>query len=188
MAILTAAQVRARSRSDDLEDTEVFTDDDLDEYIAEFQEIAERYCGRGFEPVVGTETVQLCRSSVLILRTPVVSIDSFEVDGTESTAFELDTEAKASGVVRLTSTLSGDATIVYTCGESTPGIRRACVQYVRAAALRDDSSAERDVISQGFEGGSTRYSTPDWEAGRPTGYIDIDRILNGYGRALPGIA
>lgn len=187
MAILTAAQVRTRTRSDDIADTEQFTDEDLEAYIAEFQETAERYCGRYFEEVSTTETVEVC-GYAMVLRTPLVSIDSFDVDGTASDSYELDTSGMASGVLRLTSRVSGTVEIEYTYGAATPGIERACVQYVRAAALRDLSDASRDVISQGYDGGQTRYSTPDWAAGRPTGYLEVDRALNSFGRALPGIA
>ena len=34
------------------------------------------------------------------------------------------------------------------------------------------------VIGQSFEGTYTRFSTPDWNAGRPTGYLEVDRLLN----------
>lgn len=187
MAILTAAQVRTRSRSDDVADVQQFSDEDLDAYVATFQDIAERYCGRYFEEASVTETVEVC-GTVMILRTPLVSIDTFEVEGTASTVYELDTNGMASGVLRLTSHVTGTVEIGYTYGAATPGIERACVQYVRSSALRDNSSASRDVISQGFEGGSTRYSTPDWAAGRPTGYIEVDSLLNAHGRALPGVA
>ena len=65
---------------------------------------------------------------------------------------------------------TGTLSVTYSYGQATPpSIKQACVQYVRAVALRELSDTSRDVIQQGFEGGSTRYSTPDWAAGRPTG-------------------
>jgi hypothetical protein len=43
---------------------------------------------------------------------------------------------------------------------------------------RDRSSVPRDIIATSADGMSTRYSTPDWGAGRATGYLEIDRLLN----------
>jgi hypothetical protein len=40
------------------------------------------------------------------------------------------------------------------------------------------TATSRDTLSQSFEGGTTRYSTPDWNAGRPTGFLQIDADLN----------
>jgi len=59
-----------------------------------------------------------------------------------------------------------------------PALARACREYVRASALANQSGVSRDVISQSVEGVSTRFSTPDVDAGRPTGYVDVDRLLS----------
>lgn len=59
-----------------------------------------------------------------------------------------------------------------------PVLARACREYVRASAVATRSNVSRDVISQSVEGMVTRFSTPDKKAGRPTGYIDVDRLLN----------
>ena len=65
-----------------------------------------------------------------------------------------------------------------TSGARPAAVLRACRLYVRSCALSDQSSIPRDVLGQSFEGTYTRYSTPDWDAGRPTGYLDVDRLLN----------
>lgn len=59
-----------------------------------------------------------------------------------------------------------------------PVLARACREYVRASAVATRSNVPRDVISQSVEGLTTRFSTPNKEQGRPTGYIDVDRLLN----------
>lgn len=64
----------------------------------------------------------------------------------------------------------------------------ACAEYVVSVATSRSSGTTRDIIAQTFEGGMTRYSTPDWGAGRPTGYLEVDRLLNSLpDYRLPGI-
>lgn len=65
---------------------------------------------------------------------------------------------------------------------------RACRQYVRSCAMADNSNVPRDVIGQSFEGNYTRYSTPDKSAGRLTGYLEVDRLLNSLPDYRLGIA
>lgn len=57
-------------------------------------------------------------------------------------------------------------------------VMRACAEYVSAVLRADRSGTSRDVIAQSFDGGVTRYSTPNWGAGRPTGFLEVDRLLN----------
>lgn len=79
--------------------------------------------------------------------------------------------------------------VTFTIGTPPAPVLRACREYVRSCALADQSSVPRDVISQSFgDGGYTRYSTPDWEAGRPTGYLEVDRLLNSLDDYRPGFA
>lgn len=88
---------------------------------------------------------------------------------TSSTSIELSAVATATGTG-----------IELTIGTAPEEFLRGCREYVRSCALADQSTVPRDVISQSFgDGGYTRYSTPDWAAGRPTGYLEVDRILNG---------
>jgi len=179
---LTAQEVRDRARSDSLSDDDVFTDDYLEELVEEFEDIAERYCGVAFIPRTTTETRDVAGAASLILRPRITAVSAFTVDGIASTVYTLteDVEALRIGVLPFTAHASGSIAVAYTHGYATipATIRRACVEYVRACALRSDTGTGRDVIQQGFDGGSTRYSTPDWHAGRPTGYIEVDRLLN----------
>jgi hypothetical protein len=45
-------------------------------------------------------------------------------------------------------------------------------------AFADRSGQSRDVIAQSFDGSMTRYSTPSLQGKRPTGFLEIDRLLN----------
>lgn len=192
MPYLTATEIRDKARSEDLRNTDLFSDADLEDLVAEFEEIAEDYCGVAFIPRTVTEVVTMTCSDVVILQPKITAVSALTIDGTASTAYSIDDASNAAaGLLILDSRTTGDVSVTYTHGFATlpATVSRACVQYVRACALRDDSNVTRDVISVGFEGGSTRYSTPDPAAGRPTGYIEVDRLLNSTGwRRPPGIA
>lgn len=68
--------------------------------------------------------------------------------------------------------------LTLTIGDLPYTLIRACREYVRSCALQTKSNMPRDVIGQSFEGTYTRYSTPDKAAGRPTGWLEVDRLLN----------
>lgn len=78
--------------------------------------------------------------------------------------------------IEVTANATASATVTLTIANQT--IIDACRQYVRASALAGRSGVPRDVIGQSIDGVSTRFSTPDKDAGRPTGYLDVDRLLN----------
>jgi len=40
------------------------------------------------------------------------------------------------------------------------------------------AGVSRNTLSEATDAGTTRYSTPDWEGGRPTGWLEVDRLLN----------
>lgn len=66
---------------------------------------------------------------------------------------------------------------------------RACTEYVISVLRATASGQSRDVIAQTFDGGMTRYSTPDVAAGRPSGFLEVDRLLNSLpDYRLPGVA
>jgi hypothetical protein len=83
-----------------------------------------------------------------------------------------------------------DVVVAYDHGydQPPPLVLRACRQYVRSCALADLSGMPRDVIGQSIDGGYTRYSTPDKAAGRPTGYLEVDRLLNSLPDLRAGVA
>lgn len=69
-------------------------------------------------------------------------------------------------------------------------LRDACLEYVRSAVLATDSGIPRNALSWGDgQGGTYRTSTADWNAGRPTGLMAVDALLNQIpDHRLPGIA
>lgn len=167
-----------------------------------FEDIAERYCGRAFVPRYRSETVRGSGTvRVLLDRHPVRSIVSasavdlagvvtpfdvtyWQVDGTGMVVTDGDV---------LTSASYGEAnlTIRYIHGEPGPTseLRAMCGVWVARQMLVERSQVPRDALSvTSPDGFSTRYSTPDWAAGRPTGILEVDAVLNGLGRAAPAIA
>lgn len=68
-------------------------------------------------------------------------------------------------------------------------LKRAAAEYVTAVLQSERSGQSRDVISQVGDGTTLRYSTPDWSLARPTGWLEVDRLLNSLpDYRLPGIA
>lgn len=182
MAYLTAAQVRSRVPA--LANTTTYTSTELDSLVAEFTEIAERYLAVAFEPRTVTAE-QVIRPNRLVklgfpqVRTvTAVTIDGVAIDATALADLTVD---KLIGTVT-GGTWSGSsvATFTYSHGydEPTPTLLRACADYVRSVAFADRSGQSRDVIAQSMDGSFTRYSTPDWNRGRPTGFLEVDRLLN----------
>lgn len=192
MAYLTAQQVRDRARSDDLSDTDLFSDDTLEDLIAEFEEIAEDYCGRAFVTRTATdETHELHCAHLIVVNSPLQSVTEITLEDTAFTSYTLNDADNAAGVIRFDYPVTGTLVLTYEYGPvSVPKrIERACVQYVRACALRDDSNTGRDTYRESFGGDtSTSYVTPDYSKERPTGYLEPDRLLNSFGARPPGVA
>lgn len=185
MAYYTAATLRAAVAA--LGDSARYPDQVLTDLIAEFEEIAEDYRGVAYEPrtAVETHTTPLTVASIRLRHIRVRSITSITVDGTtvDSGSYtytdfgtvESRVGFRASGLFAV-----GTAVVMYSHGYDSPPQRvlRACREYVRSCAAAGNSNVPRDIIATSADGMTTRYSTPDKRAGRPTGYIDVDRLLN----------
>lgn len=164
-------------------DATTYPDADLDALVSEFEEIAEQYRGVAYVSRTATEIhTSHTVSSVLVLRHPkATAVTSITVNGTalDSTLYRLETET---GIVRYDGVFSNyyPATVVYTHGFAAvpERLQRAAARYVAAVLRSEESGTSRDVLSQSFDGGSTRYATPDAAAGRPTGWLEVDRLLN----------
>jgi hypothetical protein len=74
--------------------------------------------------------------------------------------------------------------------ETPPQVaKKACVEYVWLSVQAARSGTSRDVIAQTVEGNFTRYGTPSWPDGRPTGWNEVDRLLNSLpDYRVPGVA
>lgn len=152
------------------------------DWVTEFEEIAEDYRGVAFTPrtTTLTATVESC-TRTLFLRPLVRSVASLTVAGTLAAPTSYDVYADT-GIVEYSVgfTTGQSIVVVYEHGMAAPPMRakRACLEYVKAIGGADKSSTSRNVIAQSFDGGTTRYSTPDKAAGRPTGFLEVDRLLN----------
>lgn len=181
MAYATAAEAKARqTRLTDYDDTLV------DEAIAEFADIAERYCCRAFASHADATYEITERPLPVDVVLPGVNIsdvsidcDGTDVDLTESIILE---ESGVIGSIPWPDRYAESAVVTYTHGtESPPGaIKRAAIEYAARVLIGEGSGMSRDVRTQAFDGGTTSYVTPDWEAGRPTGFLEVDRLLNSY--------
>jgi hypothetical protein len=177
MAIRTPAQIREKVAA--LADSSKFQDEDLADFVATFTEIAVDYRGSAFEPTSTTEVhaPRYSRSYVVLRRPLVTAVTAVDVDGS---ALDVD-DVTLYPDGRLELGVAGDVvTVTYTHGYASPPRRvvDACLEYVRAAALARRSEVSRDVIFQSSQGIVTRYSTPDPLNGRPTGWTEVDRLLN----------
>ena len=176
MAYLTAAQVRSRVPA--LQNTTGFSDAEIDRLVAEFEEIAERFRGVAFTPRNRTQSFHRPDRTILLGTQPLRSVTSYTVDGVAGTLADLQIDL---AVGKITGPWYNATTVAvtYSHGLDAPpaNLLRACAEYCRAVAFSDRSGQGRDVISQSFDGGVTRYSTPDFARGRPTGYLEVDRLL-----------
>lgn len=162
-----------------------FSDDRLIELREEFLDLATEYLG--WSPVQRVATKALAAyERIVILDYDGATVRSVvDADGTEF-AFTQD-----GPTVTLDAWSSDPLTVVYVHGAAKPphAATEACVAYVRATANQAASGVDRDAISVGYDGTTTRYSTADWAAGRPTGFLSVDRLLNSLpSHRLPGLA
>lgn len=189
MPYLTAAQVR--SRIPQLHNANQYSDSELNGLVSEFEEIAERYLGVAFLPRTVTNEKFVQPNNEIKLEHPQIrSVSAFSIDGVAGSLSILKTENEV-GVISGPTWYGANVVLVtYTHGFTTPPeiLLRACAEYCRAVAFADRSGQSRDVIAQSFDGSMTRYSTPSWQGKRPTGFLEIDRLLNSAANyASPGI-
>lgn len=165
-----------------------FTFDDLREKLTEFEDIAEEYCGVAFVRRYARDLLDGSGvSRVYVSRRPARSLLSVHVAGSSysTSLFTLYTHGVLDYLTgSFTSpTVSGlNIAVGYEHGldRPPPKIVHAAKQWIRSTLFADRSGVGRDVLSitDTQTGGSTRYSTPDWDAGRPTGFLEVDRDLN----------
>ena len=191
MAYLTASS--AKDRDTRLAD---FTDDAVDAQIAAFQEIAEPYRGVAFETTTATAVKVPGRSGCKLL-TPNVKLIALTAASLDGTALTSDERADVTiwadeGILERAAGWSAtQVSLTYTHGYASPpaAVLDACTEYVLCVLRARASGVSRNTLSEATEAGTTRYSTPDWYAGRPTGWLEVDRLLNSLpDYRTPGIA
>ena len=179
-AYLTATAAKARDPR-----LKVVEDSTIDAYVAAFEDIAERYRGVAFTSRTATGvTVRGTDRTTLVL--PHVKVGTPTAIAIDGTAFTSDERADVT-VWADEGTLYRDAgwcgtqvVLSYPYGYSTTpaAILDACTEYVISLHTSRQSGASRNTLSVSTDVGTTRYSTPDWNAGRPTGWLEVDRLLN----------
>lgn len=144
--------------------------------VAEFEELAERYIGVAFIPRTTTYVGSPVDGVLELPHLQVREISSCEDDAGSTVPYG--TLHTARGAVEVST--SARLTVEFEHGYDAPTARlaAACDRWVERMVVADRSGTSRDVLSQAFEGGTTRYSTPDWDAGRPTGFLAVDEALN----------
>lgn len=184
-----------------LADTEKYPTADLIAARDEFESLADRYLGVAHVPRFAYETVPF-REPMLVAHRPVRVVRTMTSTSPQFLNM-FGSSVGATGIITFPTVaygLTSTATVVaewavmvaYEHGYDSPPepLRRACREYVRSSLLRAQSGMSRDVISQSMgDGTMTRYSTPDWSARRPTGWLDVDRLLNSLpAERVPGVA
>lgn len=165
-------------------------DEALDGMVAEFESLAERYRGVAYTPRETTETVPVGPCRQVVLSWPLVRSVTAVTWRQNDTTTALDADGLAALVVDGSEIgpipgYADTATVTYTHGYDSPpaGVLRACRLYVRHEWLAEQApNTGNTYMSYNADVGVTeRVSTADWSAGRPTGWLDVDRLLN----ALP---
>lgn len=180
MAYLTPAEVRQSHR--DLLDDSRFPDAELSALVEEFEHLAERYRGVAYEPRSSVEVHPTAGDCTLILRhVKVRGEPTFEVDGSPVVVPHLSIDHDA-GIVS-GSFRHHSVAITYEHGFDAPppAAVRACGLYVwrEAMSAANPNTSNSYMTSNADLGIVERASTADWSAGRPTGWLDVDRALNG---------
>jgi hypothetical protein len=157
--------------------------EDITRLIAEFEELAEGYLGAAFRVrhVTGEEVrlrggvgmLAHYRPAAVTLTTVPTTIG---VVGTAVTA-----TVAVTGRITRASWSEVNVTADYDHGFAAPTetVLRACALYVEASLNRDESAIPKDAFSYSTQNSeSYRISSPDWSAGRPSGFIAVDLLLN----------
>ena len=180
MAYLTAAS--AKDRDTRLAD---FADAAVTAQIAAFKEIAEPYRGVPFETTTATavKVPGQHHCKLLAPHVKLISLTAASLDGTALTSDELADVTVWGEYGILERTVGWSATqvsLTYTHGYATTpaAVLDACTEYVLCVLRARQSGVSRNTLSEATDAGTTRYSTPDWNAGRPTGWLEVDRLLN----------
>lgn len=169
----------------------------LEELRDEFTTLAEDYCSRAFVRSYQRDTLPGNGTRRLVLtKMQPRTVTAVTVDGTAKTATDYSVtpegfvvcENDAFPLPPADTPLNCIVAYEYGPDATPPGIARAAKVWIRRRALARSAKTPSDAISETVDGVQVRFSTPDWERGRPTGMLDVDAALNAAGRGLPAIA
>lgn len=153
----------------------------------EFEDTAETYCKVGFVPRFHRDVLDgNNRTQIQLAARLPTKVLSVTISGTSvaTSAFSVHPHGRLeypTGVFSQPTTVGGNVIVEYEAGYPSPPAKlvRAARDFVRHYALVEQSPVGRDVLSFTDPGGyATRFSTPDWDQGRPTGLLDVDAVLN----------
>lgn len=170
----TAAEARALSPA--LGKAGAAADPAIALFIAEFEPIAENRLGVAYRVRTATYTGRVAGGVIELPHREIVAVTSITLEGGgTTTATRVD---KRNGTIEVG--VCGVVTVVYTHGLAAPtaGVKGACLDYVARRYTSNLSAQSRDVIAQGGEGAVTRYATPNKAAGRDTGFLQTDALLD----------
>jgi hypothetical protein len=184
---MTLARLR---REPGLSDVGRFPDWLLMEHRDGMAEYVERYCRQSFVPQFVIESHWGKGGTCLpAFHSPVSAVRAATIDGEAVDVADIDIIAGT--VLHLDAGWTAGKPIVVEVEHGDPfppaKIVTAMVRAVRRDLLGRGAQAPSDMLWETVDGNTVRYSTPDYDAGRPTGVLELDAVLNGY-RAIPGIA
>jgi hypothetical protein len=180
---LTAEQVRD-AYPQDLPES-LYADQVLEDLVAEFEEWIERYRGVAFTPRVRTVTVTPRRRRLQLRDLEVRSVSALSIDGVAVATPNAGTiiHSGLGDLIELASDwATGETTLTYSYGLDGPSplVLSACKLWVRreAEARRNPDPGNAIVVNNTELGIVSRESTADWSKGRPSGWLDVDRLAN----------
>lgn len=159
--------------------------------ITEFEDLADDYRGIAHvrRVVVDRVNVEPGRTSLAFHRVLVHSValyDSASVALPAASWFlngrgYVELDSAAAGITTSPPGAGYDVKVVWEHGQDSgvpEVLNRAGRLHVRSTLLLEQSGLSRDVVATADQGFVTRMSTPDIERGRPTGFLEVDRLLN----------
>lgn len=161
-------------------------------YVSQFEEVAEAFLDVAFTPRDATYSATTLRRwrGFALPHVQIRSVTTFTVNG-DAFLDDLYYLDAGSGRIRFRRGyyLCGgdDVTVTYSHGYDEPPARliQACKRFVANEASSDATGKSRNVISEAVDGSYIRYGTPDWSAGRPTGWMNVDVVLDGLRNSRP---
>lgn len=170
---LTAATVRERcpNRLNNVADAV------LVRWVSIFEDRAEKYLGTAHRVRTATYTGY---ASDGWLELPHRNVSSVTVVDEDNASVTVERTDAARGRVLVRVYLAGPLTASYSHGYATPDetLLQACAMFVERSCVADKTGQTRDALKFNPETGTVQYSTANEAQGRPTGFYDVDALLN----------
>jgi hypothetical protein len=166
-----------------LSDSGRFPDWLLADYRDGYAEYVEQVCGRAFTPRYSiAHMVGRGARSLTLPYVDVTAVRSATVDG-ETVDLSTVTILAGCMLARSGKWPVGDPVEVHVEHGMTsppPRLVREVVRAIRRDLLARGAQSPSDMLWETVDGNTVRYSTPDARAGRPTGVMALDAVLDRY--------